>query len=175
MNEHNHSQPSARLIVASMATGVLLIGISAYNNVPTKLVWNASPSLPIGLYSIRKGTPSRGDLVLVRLPDWAALIADQYRYLPRNIPALKRVSALAGDRVCRFGGTVIINGTASAKARLFDNLGRRMPQWCGCVTLEMKQVFLLADHPKSFDGRYFGVTKLVDVLGVAEPVWARSE
>ncbi len=162
-------------MVASTAIGVLLIGGSAFDNVPTKLVWNTSLSLPMGLYSVRNGVLSRGDLVLVRLPDWATLIADQYHYLPRNIPALKRISALAGDRVCRFGGMVVINGTASAKARLFDTLERRMPQWRGCVTLNVKQVFLLADHPKSFDGRYFGVTKLADVLGVAEPVWIGSE
>ncbi len=175
MNERSHSRRSARLLVASMTTGVLLVGVSAFYNVPTKLVWNASRSLPMGLYSIRKDPPSRGDLILVRLPDWAALIADQYQYLPRNIPALKRISALAGDRVCRFGGMVVINGTASAKARLVDNVGRRMPRWSGCVTHNTGQVFLLTDHPKSFDGRYFGVTKLADVLGVAEPVWIGSE
>lgn len=95
-------------------------------------------------------------LVLVRLPDWATLMADQYGYLPKNVLTLKRVSALNGDYVCRFGSMIIMKG----RARVFDNLGRKMSQWRGCSTLNTSQVFLLADNPKSFDGRCIGVTRL---------------
>ena len=31
-----------------------------------------------------------------------------------------------------------------------------MPDWHGCHILTEQTVFLLQDHPQSFDGRYFG-------------------
>ena len=171
MTEQFSDRKAARKLICLSALGVFLIGVSLTELLPKKLVWNASTSIPIGFYLIRDSAPKRNDIVLVRLPDWVTLIAGQRGYLPRKIPALKRVSALAGDRVCRFGGMIIVNGKASAKARLFDNLGRRMPYWHGCVTLNTKQVLLLADHPNSFDGRYIGVTETADIMGVALPLW----
>lgn len=175
MNERSHSQRSARLVVASIATGVFVIGISATDFLPKKLIWNASASVPTGLYTIKNRSPIHGDLVLVRLPEWVQLIADQRGYLPSNVPVLKRVSALVGDRVCRFDRTVFVNGKVQATVFLTDSFAFKLPIWRGCVTLDEAEVFLLADHPKSFDGRYFGVTKLADVLGVAESVWTSSE
>ena len=46
-----------------------------------------------------------------------------------------------------------------------------MPVWSGCRVLKDGEVFLLADHPKSFDGRYFGVTKTSRIIGVTRPLW----
>lgn len=162
-------------MTALMTIGVLLIGISTANFLPKRLIWNASASLPAGLYIIRYRVPRRGDLVLAKLPEWARLIADQRDYLPANVPALKRVVAISGDRVCRVDRTILVNGKPVAWARKTDRYGRDLPVWSGCETLDEEQIFLLADHPKSFDGRYFGVTKLANVLGVASPVWTGSE
>ncbi|MEX0344378.1 MAG: S26 family signal peptidase [Rhizobiaceae bacterium] len=175
MNEQSITQRCGGLTVAWMAFGVLLIGISLTNFLPKKFIWNASASLPVGLYKIRDRNPTHGDLVLAKLPEWAGLIADQRGYLPANVPALKRVVAISGDRVCRIDRVIYVEGTAVAWARSTDRYGRRLPVWSGCVALDESQVLLLADHSKSFDGRYFGVSKLADVLGVARPVWIRSE
>lgn len=175
MTEPHSDQHSARKLTCVSAIGVILIGISASGVLPKKIAWNASPSLPVGLYLVNNSPLKRGDLVLVQLPDWAQLVADQRGYLPRHIPALKRLSALSGDRVCRFGGMVVINGRATVKARLFDNLRRRMPVWRGCMTLNSRQVFLLADHRNSFDGRYIGVTETTDIIGTASLIWKPQE
>ena len=175
MNERNQPQRSDRLVAVSMVTGVMLIGISTTDLLPKKLVWNASTSMPTGLYSVQKRSPMRGELVIAKLPDWARMIADQRAYLPSNVPALKRVSALAEDRVCRFDREILVNGTAVARALWADNFAVGLPVWGGCVTLEKGQVFLLADHPRSFDGRYFGVTKMADIFGVAKPLWVGSD
>lgn len=175
MNEPRPLRRTKRKLLVLIATGVLSIGISTTDFLPKKLVWNASNSMPVGLYYIMNRSPLRNELVIVKLPDWAQLMASQRGYLPGNVPALKRVSALAEDRVCRFDKRVFVNGTLAAWARLSDGFTLKLPVWSGCVMLDESQVFLLADHPKSFDGRYSGVTKLVDVLGVAKPVWTRSE
>ena len=48
-----------------------------------------------------------------------------------------------------------------------------MPWWSGCRRLQPREYFLMMDSPASFDGRYFGVTRSVDILGRAEPLWAK--
>ncbi|WP_419906478.1 S26 family signal peptidase [Hoeflea sp.] len=157
------------------AAGCLLITVSAIENLPTKLVWNASVSVPVGLYSVSRTPPERGDLVLATLPEHARQIADRRGYLPSKIPALKRVVALAGDTVCRFGRVVFVNGKPTAKAKLSDARGLKMPRWRGCFKLGSGQVFLLGDHRDSFDGRYFGVGDLAHVQGVARPLWINAK
>ena len=171
MGEHKAAHAAPRRMLFLMAFGTLLVGASISGALPTKLVWNASPSVPTGLYVINNTVPSRGDLVFVPLPEWAQLIADQRRYLPLNVPALKRVTALSGDRVCRFGRSIFVNRVEVATARFTDSQLRYMPHWRGCRTLLDDEVLLLADHPNSFDGRYFGVTKTTGIIGVAHPIW----
>ena len=153
------------------AIGCVLIAGSAIENLPAKLVWNASVSVPVGLYSVSHTPPERGDLVLVTLPEHARQMADRRGYLPSRTPALKRVIALSKDTVCRFGRVVFVNGKPAAKAKLNDARGLKMPHWRGCIELGSVEVFLLGDHPGSFDGRYFGVTDLAGIHGVARPLW----
>lgn len=153
------------------AIGVALVAISSRQMMPNRLIWNASPSVPTGLYWITYASPKRGDIVLVKLPEPYRTIADQRGYLPKNLPALKRVRALSGDDVCRFGRTVSINEETVSVAQLHDIHGLKLPEWSGCRTLKRDEVFLLTDHPKSFDGRYFGPVHRSAIIGIARPVW----
>ncbi len=170
MTIYLHAQ-KPHMLICLMVLGIFLIVVSGTEALPKKLIWNASSSVPTGLYVVEKRMSARDDIVLVNLPKWAQIIADQRGYLPSNVPALKRISALSGDTICRFGGTVFVNGMVKAKARLSDNFARNMPAWYGCRMLSKSQVFLLSDHPNSFDGRYFGVTEKASILGVAKPIW----
>lgn len=151
--------------------GVAFEAISAMQIIPKRLVWNASPSVPTGLYWIADDMPKRGDIVLVELPEPYRTIADQRGYLPKNLPALKRVRALSGDEVCRFGRRISINGKAVSVAQLHDNRGLKLPEWSGCRTLKPDEIFLLTDHPKSYDGRYFGPVDRSAITGIAHPLW----
>ena len=153
------------------AFGVALVAVSAAQIVLKRLVWNASPSVPPGLYWITNGSLKRGDIVLVELPEPYKSIADQRGYLPKNLPVLKRVRALSGDQVCWFGRTIFINGAAVSVAQLHDNRGLKLPEWSGCRTLKSNEVFLLTDHPNSYDGRYFGPVGRSAIIGIAHPVW----
>jgi len=139
-----------------------------------RLVWNVSASAPRGLYLVSPGMlPSTGDMVVARLPVAARRLAAERRYLPENVPLVKRVAAVAGDDVCASGKAITVNGRAVAGRRSFDSLRRRMPFWLGCSRLHGRQLFLLTDDPTSFDGRYFGVTEGPDVIGKAQLVWRR--
>ena len=117
MTERRTRPLSAHALVNWAAFGAVLIVVSAADITPTKLVWNASDSLSLGLYWVRNRTAQRGDLVLVRLPKNAGAFAADRRILPADTPALKRVGALIGDRVCRFGQVVSVNGDPVARAR----------------------------------------------------------
>ena len=125
-------------IIPLMAFGTLLLGLSTLQLLPIKLVWNASESVPIGLYYITNSHPSRGDLVLSHLPKWARIIADDRHYLPSNTPVLKRISALAGDRVCQFGRSTFVNKIEVATAHFADDQLRKMPHWGRCQPLVEK-------------------------------------
>ncbi|HEU4961960.1 MAG TPA: S26 family signal peptidase [Sphingomonas sp.] len=139
-----------------------------------RLVWNASASAPIGLYAVSPGEVARrGDMVIARLAEpWRALAARR-RYLPANVPLVKRAIAVAGDEVCALGRHIFVDGRWLADRKSADARGRPMPMWRGCVRLRGRQLFLLMDHPDSFDGRYFGVTQGSDVVGKAVLLWRR--
>lgn len=141
---------------------------------PVLLVWNASASAPVGLYHVHDEQPiGRGDMVVAWTPEPARSLAARRRYLPANVPLVKRVAAVAGDRVCAADSQIAINGRRVAARQPTDRAGRPMPQWSGCQKLRAGEYFLLMNSPLSFDGRYFGLTRRSDVLGRAELLWRR--
>ena len=140
-----------------------------------RLVWNATPSAPVGLYRVEPAVGlRRGDFVLAWPPDAARQLAAERDYLPGNVPLVKRVAALAGDTVCRAQERVRINGITVATALQADSGGRLLPQWRGCRTLRPNQVFLLMPSvADSFDGRYFGPIATSAIIGKLVPLWTR--
>lgn len=141
---------------------------------PPRLLWNASPSAPIGLYSVSPGTlADPGDMVIARVPQpWRNLAARRH-YLPANVPLVKRVAAAAGDEICALGRQIFINGRWITHRRATDARGRPMLMWTGCIRLHGRQLFLLMDNAASFDGRYFGPTEGKDIIGKARLLWRR--
>jgi conjugative transfer signal peptidase TraF len=138
------------------------------------LVWNSSASAPIGLYAVMPPDDVRtGEMVIAWTPEPARSVAARRRYLPSNVPLVKRVEAGSGDRVCAIGGDIRVNGRRVAKRRSADGKGRPMPWWIGCRDLTTREYFLLMDSPASFDGRYFGVTRMEDLAGRAVLLWAK--
>ena len=123
--------------------------------------------MPIGLYVIKQGMPKRGDLLLIRLPSEMQAVAVYLGIVSPNTPVMKPVVAVAGDLVCRFGKVVTVNGRVAAIAREFGRCRRRLPIWQGCRRLSSSQVFILAQHPDSFDSRYLGALPVHLALGIA--------
>lgn len=159
---------------AIIVAGIAFLLTSAALPPATRLVWNASASAPIGLYAVSPGAPVEpGDIVIARVPEHFRRLAAERRYLPMNVPLVKRVVAYAGDEVCALGQEIFVNGRWTAERRLVDGMGRPMPMWKGCARLHGPQLFLLMDNPASFDGRYFGPTEGKDVIGKARLLWRR--
>lgn len=163
-----------RLPLFGAAIGVAAIGASVPVK-PVSLVWNASASVPVGLYRIAPaGTVRPGMIAAVRpAPDMARLMTAR-GYIGSGALLLKPVAATAGQTVCRAGFAVTIDGRPAATALRGDHIGRPLPVWSGCRILRTGTVFLLARGvPTSFDGRYFGPVATARIVGRAIPVWTR--
>jgi type IV secretory pathway protease TraF len=111
-------------------------------------------------------------LVLAHLPESAARLAADRRYLPMSVPVVKRIAAVADDLVCADSGIVVINEHVAADTLLIDREGRPLPAWKGCRSLVPGEVFLLMEGvPASFDSRYFGPLPVTSVIGRLVPLW----
>ncbi|MGN6690895.1 MAG: S26 family signal peptidase [Sphingopyxis sp.] len=157
------------------AIAILLTTVPLFVDLPLRLLWNASASVPVGLYVVSEEMPGRGELAVVRPARGVAAYMARRRYVPLGVPLLKPVAATAGATICRDGGAVTIEGRLAATALAADRLGRPLPVWHGCRTLGANELFLLADgSPASFDSRYFGPVTTGHVIGRAAPVWTVS-
>lgn len=154
-----------------MVISVTIVIASCIGRPVPFVAWNTSLSIATGLYGVRKGWPRLGEVALARLPPAIAALAARRGYLPRSVYLLKPVVAVAGNRVCRFGIRVLVQGKFAALARLADDLGRSLPTWRGCRTLRAGEIFLLAEGPASFDSRYFGPLGQQHIIGRAFLIW----
>ena len=154
-------------VVAAATLATLTVPVSRY------AVWNATASVPTGLYAIRgRASLHVGERVAILPPPALRQLLAERGYLPTGIPLLKRIAAVSGQRICRFGRGVTIDGEYVGAARSRDRLGRTLPAWFGCQTLRSAELFVMNPAaPDSFDGRYFGVLRMTDVIGRATPVW----
>lgn len=153
-----------------MIVGVFSIAGSVWLVVDPVFVWNRTDSVPKGLYIVYEAPLERGQLVAYKPTqaedDWLA----QQGITPGSWPLLKRVVALEGDEVCWDENEVFVNG--ELRANRID--GVKLCLLDGCVLLGADQVFLLNKHPRSVDGRYFGIQDADRIIGTARVVWVSN-
>lgn len=162
------------IFTAVVATGLLL---STIGGTTPRYIWNASNSVPIGLYRVQSATRlTVTELVAVQPPDLLAIFLDLNGYLPIGVPMLKRVLALSGQTICRNGLTITVDGVDVGDARERDGRGRPLPSWSGCRAIAEGDVFVMNWQSEySLDGRYFGPLPVSAVIGKAVPVWTYEE
>ncbi|UHD46344.1 S26 family signal peptidase [Aureimonas altamirensis] len=162
-----------RTPAAIMLAGVGLTVAPALSDHRPELMWNASASVPVGLYRVSLATQIEiADLVVVIPPDGLADFLSERGYLPRNVPLIKRVLALSGTTVCRNDATIIAYDNAFGVALDHDRIGRGLPVWQGCRSLRDGEVFLMNwDAPDSLDGRYFGPLPITTIVARVTPLW----
>lgn len=160
------------LAMSGVSTSLALTAVSPP---APRLMWNTTASAPVGLYRLAPTKhPVSGDLVVARPPEPLATWFDEAGYLPRGVPLVKHVAAVAGQRICRAGAVLTIDGRLAARARDRDRLGRRLPVWSGCYRLGRDDLLLLNSASDSLDGRYFGPSHRADLIGRAIPIWTRG-
>lgn len=163
--------------LASTTLAALAAGASAVVPAAPRFIWNASASAPVGLYLVEPaGRLEVADLVIVEPPRWLASFLADRGYIARRVPLLKRVLALPGQRTCRDGVIVTVDGTAVGNALRRDPQGRALPVWQGCRVVAAAEVFLMNwAVPDSLDGRYFGPLPRSAVIGRAAPLWTDED
>lgn len=163
-----------RRVLLVAAAGLAVLAATPCLKPTPLVVWNASPSVPVGLWRIVPADRlARGDAVLAWAPPEARRLAAARGYLPISVPMIKTVAALEGDRVCARGAQITIGGRLAAVRKEADPQGRPLPRWRGCRRLSAGQFLLLTAPAASFDGRYFGPVERSAILGKAVPLWLR--
>ncbi|MFM9940285.1 MAG: S26 family signal peptidase [Hyphomicrobiaceae bacterium] len=164
-----------RVQLAAFSTLSILLILTADLPHRPSLIWNATASVPVGLYRLSNIAPAHGDIVAIRLPRSIADFAGARGYLPHNVLLLKPLGATSGDRVCRIGSLVFINGALRAIAAVTDSRGQRLPIWQGCLTLAPDEVVVIGAGRDSYDSRYFGPITMRAMIGRAIPVWTHPQ
>lgn len=123
------------IILALLASNALLIEPTWHAN-GAAFIWNASASVPTGLYRLVPPAPVEvGDLVVATPPEPLAGFLATRGYLPHGVRLMKHVLALAGAEVCRVATTILVDGHAVGTALERDSRDRPLPAWRGCRTL----------------------------------------
>ena len=92
--------------------GAALTLTATINSKPAPLlIWNASQSVPIGLYRLQSADRLTATELVVAMPTdpLEGLLAER-GYLPLGVPLIKRILALTGQTVCRIHLTIIVDG-----------------------------------------------------------------
>jgi conjugative transfer signal peptidase TraF len=168
---------NARCVTIFTTTVAVVLLLSTIGGMPPRYIWNASNSVPIGLYRLQPVKRlSVTELVAVQPPDLLAAFLDLNGYLPIGVPMLKRVLALPGQTVCRNGLAIAVDGIEVGPAHERDGRGRPLPSWQGCRVIADGDVFVMNwQSADSLDSRYFGPLPASAVIGRAVPVWTDEE
>lgn len=165
------------ILIWATALSVTLTFLPAVAAWSPRLLWNASASVPVGLYRLQSVDHlAIGNLVAVQPPAALSDFLDARGYLPRGVPLLKHVVALEGALICRSGDRITVDHRLLGQAHAQDRNGRDLPIWEGCHRLGAGEVFLMnPDAPDSLDGRYFGPLPRTAITARLTPLWIVSD
>jgi conjugative transfer signal peptidase TraF len=165
-----------KTLTATFGVAAALVATIVLEPLPL-YIWNASASVPIGLYRLRPAEHFHvTELVAVQPPEPLAIFLDLNGYLPMGVPMLKRVLALPGQTVCRSKLIISVDNVTMGEARDRDGRGRPLPKWQGCRVVGDGELFLMNwQSDDSLDGRYFGFLPASAVIGCAIPLWTWEE
>lgn len=140
--------------------------------VGSHLLWNWTPSLPLGLYWVSPHAQAGvGALVAFPVPAGVRALVLERRYLPPGALLVKPIVAAADDEVCTDEGTLTVNGTPLGAIASADTRGRPLPHDTRCAPLPGGVVFVASHLPTSFDSRTFGPVPISELRGTVTPLW----
>jgi len=181
MSSARYSGPARAVNALDVSRLLLLVGaVTAFASavacrIASHLIWNATPSLPLGLYWLSRGALATaakpGILVAFGVPDAVRDLVRERRYLPAGAMLVKRVVATPGDRVCTEGSTFTVNDQPLGAILTEDTAGRPLPHYDGCGPVPDGWLFVASHHAKSFDSRTFGPLPAGAIRGTVTPLW----
>lgn len=138
------------------------------------IIYNYSPSVPIGFYRVNVNQKSynRGELIVYRPPESIQNLINSRHYIGSKDMLIKPVAGVPKDNICYMNGRLEINGKVAAIIPENDSLGRPMPKRKGCFSLKKGEYITLVDFHNSLDSRYHGIVSTDKILGRANKLYA---
>jgi conjugative transfer signal peptidase TraF len=169
---------SRRLILrfaVGLIGGAIAMAVCAFGGwFPLELgfCFNITPSEPAGIYELVPGGAGRGALALLEQPRGSAA-STLRRYIPAKLPLVKRVAAIPGDMVRIDSDGVYVNGKRwpDSVPLLHDDEGRALnPYPFGVYRVAAGRLWVMSNHPRGLDSRYFGPVPAASVISRLEPL-----
>ncbi len=153
--------------IGTLALTVIFVKKAGYH-----VVYTATKSVPRGLYLIVPIKKiARFDLIEFVPPKAAYDFAKKNRWLPQNGTMIKYVFAVPGDHILIDNQEILVNHKKVGRIYKFYAPNKLLPQTKICGRLQVDQYLLLSTKSeRSFDGRYFGLVTLPNILGKAYPI-----
>lgn len=151
------------LLAIAFVVSMLLIGQTT-----TKLHFNRTSSSPYEAFLCIKGLqPSLGDIV--------SIAGHETEYF-KGLHYTKRLVGLPGDSIEMLDGQVFVGGRSIGYLRSKTIDGNPLTP-IHYETIPAGFVFVVGDHPHSFDSRYgeFGLVHESHIQGKCYGLWRRSE
>ena len=169
---------ASRTLRGTVAVALLVFAVAVART--AGLCWNSTGSAPAGLWRVTGTAWQRGDMVLIDVPPDRPLFraARGRGYLRPGwtrsgcAPLLKRVIAIAGDRV-DVAESIRVNGrlVPGSLVRANDSRGRPLWREASSERVAPGMVWLISETPQfGFDSRYFGALPAKLVRGRAQPL-----
>jgi conjugative transfer signal peptidase TraF len=166
-------------MVRRLAIGIVSLFLLLCVSIAVGLRFNGTQSIPMGVYWVVGKRPQKGDLVFIDLPRTPIFaMAKERGYLDVAFsPAqhlLKRLVAIAGDRVTINSAGVEVNGArlANSAPMTKDAAGRPLRFYpLQNYVLGPDEALVMSDYSStSFDARYFGPMKATTMESVVIPI-----
>ncbi len=145
---------------------------------------NTSDSIPKGLYKITSSQPAKASYVIF-CPDTRDFFKEAIRrgYIEKGICPngygymMKKIVAVRGDTVSTTKAGIVINHKllALSSPKFVDGANHPLHPWqVTQYTLAENELLTMTDQDEwSFDGRYYGLIKSSQVMGVIKPIWVK--
>ncbi len=161
-----------KTIFALGCIGIIMVALSAFTRPTALVIYNPSPSEPIGFYRFTTAKPTPGQLISFKVPVQGRAYAAHHLAYVLRYSILKEIAAGQGSTVCADHAVLSIDGRARAIIADHDRQGAQLPHWQGCRRLGAGEFFVFSNRiPNSYDSRYYGPVSSSEVLGVYAPLW----
>ena len=151
---------SAILALNWLFTSVLAIGIDSQKDIKC---------FPQSVYLIVRGTwaPEVGDFVAIQSDNRHEAVHPHGRLL------IKRVAGREGDRLTVAGGSATLNGAPlhPLHPQSLVNLAQEAAAFDKDQVAGPDELVLLADSPRSFDSRFWGMAHTTDIVALVIPLF----
>ena len=139
---------------------------------PQRMSVSISPSLNHRIFFLSPLSDTNriktGDYLVFRRKD---LLHREKGLNKENDQFIKMVGCRPGEQLTTFAGSFSCQGVFLGMALTKDGKGNTLPQFSFCGAVPPDKFFMIGQHPRSYDSRYFGFIDAHDLLHKALPLW----